>query len=163
VVLALRLGIGRAAVVRATAEVVSAAVALRHAPDLRPNRAVVTTMGWLSGRSHPKDAWAAGFSAMDAARELDDPRDAAMARATARLAFACDEEADDVFYAHRGYAASAADEASRVLGGTEVGADRFRDEIPLAAVLEAFAVLPRQPTPGAASASLDMGTAPTQP
>jgi len=163
VVLALRLGIGRATVVRATSGLVSAAVAERRAPDLRINRAVVTTLGWLTGRALAKEAWAAGFCAMDAAKALREPLDIATARAAACLAFACDEQADDVFYAHRAYAASAAREASGVIGGPAAGADRIREEIPLSMVLGAFEAMPEALVRVPNTDTFDISANPTRP
>lgn len=143
--IALQVGVLRTPLVRATSDLVSTAVSSRHAPDLRPRRAVVTTLRWLAGRAPSSEAWAAGFAAMDAAETLEDELDAEAARAAACLAFACDDQADDGFYAHRAYAATAACHATEVLGDATIAADRFRDALPTTAILDAFGRLSQAP------------------
>ncbi|MCB9592462.1 MAG: hypothetical protein H6719_07000 [Sandaracinaceae bacterium] len=137
--IALQLGVGRTTVVHATAELVSAAVASRRVPDLRVNRALVITLKWLSGRALGSEAWAAGFSATDIADGLSDQRDAAAARAAGCLAFACDDDADPGFYAHRAYAAAAAAHATVALDAVDDAADRVRSFVPLHLVLDRVA------------------------
>lgn len=137
--IALRLGVRRAPLVRATMQLVSSAVGIRRPPDLRPNHAIVITGKWLTGNALSYDAWAAGFAAAEAADALPDPIDAAAARAAACLAFACDDDADGAFYAHRAYAAAAGRHAASVLGGEGDAADALRSALPLTHVLQAYA------------------------
>ena len=144
--LALHAGVGRTTLVHATAELVSAAVVARRVPDLRVNRALVTTLRWLGGRATGGEAWAAGFAATDVAMGLEDPRDVAAARAAGCLAFACDDEADPGFYAHRAYAAVAAAHAMEALGEGYDSVGRLRSYLPLSMVLERIAEWPA-PTP----------------
>jgi hypothetical protein len=130
--------VDRRTLVRATGELVAAALTARHLPDLRPHRALATGRRWLASEARSSEAWAAGFLAMDAAASLDDPLDGAAARAAAGLAFACDDLADGIFYAHRAYAALAAGEAARALGSERAAADRIRDGVPAAIFLDAL-------------------------
>ncbi len=143
--LALQLGVGRTTVVHAVSELVSMAVAARRVPDLRVNRALVTTLKWLSGRALGAEAWAAGFAATDVSDDLTDPRDVAAARAAGCLAFACDEDADPGFYAHRAYAAVAAAQADEALDGRGDAAGRVRGYIPLPMLLDRLAAWPGPP------------------
>lgn len=140
--LALHAGVSRTTVVHAVAELVSAAIAARRVPDLRVNRALVTTLRWLGGRALGGEAWAAGFAASDAAKGLTDDRDAAAASAAGCLAFACDEEADDGFYAHRAYAAAAAAQATLALDAPELAAETIRSYVPLSVVLSRISERP---------------------
>jgi len=137
--IALRLGVRRTPLVRATMELVSSAVGARRPPDLRPNHAIVIAGKWLGGNALSYDAWAAGFAAAEAADALADPIDAAAARAAACLAFCCDDDADDAFYAHRAYAATAGRHAAVALGSEGAAADRMRAALPLTHVLQAYA------------------------
>ncbi len=147
IALALSAGLGRALVVRAVAELVGDAMAAHArglaeqdaAPvrDLRVHRALVTALDWVGGRADAKEAWAAGFAAAEAASAMNDPLREAGARAASCLAFACDEEADEAFYAHRGYLVQAVEHAHVLLGDAAAAAARVRAEIPLATFLEA--------------------------
>ena len=137
--IALRLGVRRTPLVRATMELVSGAVGARRPPDLRPNHAIVITGKWLSGTARSHDAWAAGFAAGEAADALEDPLDAAAARAAACLAFSCDDDAEGPFYAHRAYAATAGRHAAIALGSEDDAADRLRAALPLTLLLQAYA------------------------
>ncbi|MCA9608482.1 MAG: hypothetical protein KC619_22915 [Myxococcales bacterium] len=145
--LALHAGVGRTTVVHAVGELVSAAIAARRVPDMRVNRALVVSLRWLGGRAGGTEAWAAGFSASDAAKTLADDRDAATASAAGYLAFACDEEADDGFYAHRAYAAAAAAQAAIALEAPTLAADVIRSYVPISAVLQRISEWP-EPLPG---------------
>lgn len=140
--LALHAGIGRTTVVHAVGELVSAAIASRRVADMRINRALVVTLRWLGGRASGTEAWAAGFAASDAAKDLVDDRDAATASAAGYLAFACDEEADDGFYAHRAYAAAAASQAAIALDAPKVAADVIRSYVPISTVLKRISEWP---------------------
>lgn len=141
--MALAGGVGRATVVRAGAELVSDAIATSRArrgavADIRVQRALLSSLAWVGGRESAKKAWALGFGANESAEQHDDPMQASAARAASCIAFACDEDADDVFYAHRGYVVKAVEHAANVVG-VDTAADRVRAEIPLAAFLEAVA------------------------
>ncbi|MGE0786072.1 MAG: hypothetical protein AB7S26_10315 [Sandaracinaceae bacterium] len=150
--LCLGASLGRAVVVRAAAGVVAEALGQYGADggivDLRVHRGLVTVLAWVGGRASANEAWAAAFGALEVAdalsrgeigamKQQDVARAEAAARAVAHLAFACDEEADEVFYAHRGYLAKAMERAAVVIGSDEAAADRMRAEVPLAHFLQA--------------------------
>lgn len=134
--MAMEAGLGRAALVRAAAGLVTEALCGLSVPDLRVRRALMVSLRWVAGRATAREAWACGFAATEAANGMQEPREEAAARAAALLAFACDEDADDVFYAHRGYAVKSAERCTLVLDASGA-AERIRSEIPLASFLEA--------------------------
>lgn len=129
--IAMALGVDRKVIVLAAAD--AAALALRrtrHAGDLRPVRAVEAALAWARGEGGPADAWAAGFSASQAAEELagTQPLASEAALAAAAAAFACDPRADDAYYAQRAYAADAIEHAMRAYGvDRAVGQQRCLD------------------------------------
>jgi len=155
--LALAVELDRALIVRAAAELASAALAGHAEVDPSAISALRTALAWLDGRANASEAWACGFSASAAAAREPDPALADAIYAAAFVAFACDDKADATFYAHRGYAAKAAEAAERVLDGAPTAADRVRARIPVTAVLEAHAVVSRrETTPDSGEAALEI-------
>jgi hypothetical protein len=144
--LALAVELDRALIVRAAAELASAALAGRDEVDPSALSALRTALAWLDGRANASEAWACGFSASAAAAREADPAVADAIHAAAFVAFACDDKADATFYAHRGYATKAAEAAERVLAGAPTAADRVRARIPVTAFLEALATVSRRST-----------------
>lgn len=63
---------------------------------------------WTRGEVDGREAWAAGFRASADARRVVDLAERTTLRAAAEAAFACDDEADDGYYALRAHAAEAA-------------------------------------------------------
>lgn len=145
--MALAVGVDRSLAVHAAADLASAALAHRAPEDPSANRALRLALAWIEGRSTSSEAWASGFSAMEVAdRSTDAPLTSSM-RAAAFLAFACDDRADAVFYAHRGYAAKAAEQAVLALGDEPKWATHVRARIPLATFLSAFRIASIPPPP----------------
>jgi hypothetical protein len=145
--LALAVDVERSLAVHAAADIASAALAHRAPDDPSAGRALKLALGWIEGRATSSEAWASGFSAMEAADRCDDPIIAAAMRGAAFLAFACDDRADAVFYAHRGYAAKSAEQALRALDDDPKWATHVRARIPLAAFIAAFRVASQPPPP----------------
>lgn len=144
--LALAAELERALIVRAAAELASAALAGHEEIDPSAVSALRTAIAWLDGRANASEAWACGFSASAAAAREPDSALADAIDAAAFVAFACDDKADATFYAHRGYAAKAAEAAERVLEGAPSAADRVRARIPVNVFLDALAALSRRST-----------------
>lgn len=161
--------LGRGHLVQAASDLATDALAARPIADLRPRRALLTTLEWLSGRSDGPRAWAAGFAAMQVADALEaaidpaeggsDPRRghliAEAVRAVACVAFACDDRADAAYYAHQAYAARAARHAAAATSDAGRAVDRVRARIPLSIVLSAFDIASRPPPPMPELASSD--------
>lgn len=145
--LAAAVELDRALIVRAAADLASAALAGRQDVDPSALSALRTGLAWLDGRANASQAWACGFSACAAASIEPDAALADAIHAAAYVAFACDDKADATFYAHQGYAAKAAAAAERLLEGGPSAADRVRARIPLTAFLDALAVFAQPPPP----------------
>lgn len=146
--MALAVEVERSLAVHAAADITAAALSRRAPLDPNASRALKLALRWIEGRATSSEAWASGFSAMEAADRCGDPEVAAATRAAAFLAFACDDRADAAFYAHRGYAARAAEQAAAALGGDErTWAAHVRARIPLANFLSAFDVASQPPPP----------------
>jgi len=143
--IALSLGVDRSLVVHAALEVAVDAVARHRIADLRPRRALMTALGWIDGRAPGTETWAHGFAANEVAEALEGPARHA-AHAAACVAFACDDQADEAYYAHRAYAALAVRHAASALDPARCCVT-IRDRIPLAVVLERFDVASRPPPP----------------
>lgn len=140
--------VDRVLLVHAAADVAGAALARRHATDERAARALRTALAWVDGRTRSAAAWACGFAAVEAADAEPDPCVAAALRAAAFVAFACDDDADASFYAHRAYAAKAVEQAALALGSDgPTPAALVRARIPLRAFVSAFEVASRPPPP----------------
>jgi hypothetical protein len=132
--------------VRAAADLASAALAGRPGVDPSAHSALRTGLAWLDGRATASAAWACGFSASAAAAREPDSVLADAINAAAFVAFACDDKADATFYAHRGYAARAAEAAERALPRVPSAADRVRARIPATVFLDALTIATR-PSP----------------
>lgn len=145
--LAAAVEVDRSLLVRAAADVVSAALAAGGVADEQARRALRIARAWLEGGARSTDAWASACAAADAAEREADRRTACALRAAAFVAFACDEGAEAGFYAHRGYAAKAVEEAAGLLADPAAAVARVRACIPLAAFLEAFEIASRPPAP----------------
>jgi hypothetical protein len=147
--MALAAAVDRTLVVHAAHEIASAALARRVPEGPSANRALRLALAWIEGRATSSEAWAGGFSAMEAAdRVSDDAALSAAIRAAAFVAFACDDLADATFYLHRSYASKAAEQAAIALEGDEVSwAAHVRARIPLATFLAAYEVASQPPPP----------------
>ena len=127
------LAVAAAAGVRRRTQVAAAldcaALALKHLPATEgaPREALATARAWLSRHVTPAEAWAAGFRAAEVASGYrgTDPRAYAAARCVADAAFACDDGADPLWYAARGYPAAVAVGCAAVFEGTGVDAGRI--------------------------------------
>jgi hypothetical protein len=144
--LALAVAVDRALVVHAAADLARAAVAVARPDDATARRAIAVAAAWLEGNATSSHAWAIGFAASEAADREEDERGAAAARAAAFVAVACDDRADSSFYAHRGYAAKAAEAAAIALSHEEAAA-LVRARIPLSSFLGAYDVASQPPPP----------------
>lgn len=146
--MALAVEVDRSLVVHAAADVASAALSRARPDDPTAHRALRIALAWLDGRASSSQAWAIGFSASEAADHEPHPIVAAAMRSAAFVAFACDDLADASFYAHRGYAAKAAEAAALALATDDIrAADRVRARIPLPTFLSAYDVASRPPPP----------------
>ncbi|GAB5547964.1 MAG: hypothetical protein SangKO_077240 [Sandaracinaceae bacterium] len=143
--IALAVRVDRSLVVHAALEVATDAVARHPISDLRPRRALMTALQWVGGRVPGTQCWAHGFAATEVAETLEGPA-ADAAYAAAFVAFACDDQADDSFYAHRAYAALAMTHAATTLELSRA-CQTIRERIPLPVVLERFEVASRPPPP----------------
>lgn len=145
--LALAVELDRGLCVRAAADLAGAALAGRDPVDPSALSALRTGLAWLEGRANASAAWACGFSASNAADREEDATLANAMRAAAFVAFACDDKADATFYAHRGYAAKAAEAAELALESAPSAADRVRARIPVTLFLDALAIASEPPPP----------------
>src|SRR5207244_1418033 len=69
---------------------------------------------WIDGKATSAECWAAGSAARQRAEQLtgSEPRASFALASAASLAFACDERAEPVFWAQRGYVTEAAQHAA---------------------------------------------------
>lgn len=144
--LALAVHLDRALCVRAAADLAGAALSGRDV-DASAASALRTALAWLDGGANASQAWACGFSAINAADREEDETLADAMRAAAFVAFACDDKADATFYAHRGYAAKAAEAAEAIIQGSPSAADRVRARIPVELFVDALAIASQPPPP----------------
>jgi hypothetical protein len=115
--LAMRVGIDRRRIVAAAVEGVR--LLLRDFSDRRIEGALARTERWARGQASAAECWAAGFAAATAAGDAAGKPLADALMAAARIAFACDDEATDWYYAERAYAAEALWLAAQSRPGTE--------------------------------------------
>ncbi len=121
--LAVRARVPRRSVVLAALDCARTAQRFVPAGDLRPGLAIATAVRWTEGLASGAECWAAAFQASGAAAEAVDCEAASdAANAVACTAFACDNDADDAYYADRAYAAEAALLAARAFRRTPVDA-----------------------------------------
>jgi hypothetical protein len=114
-VLALFGGVDRRKVVEAARRSAALAVA-RNPSRVEAERALACAAGWVDGTRNASDCWAAGFASSADAGRTQSQTDADVTMAAACVAFACDDAADDSYYAARGHAAEAAHLAARSFG-----------------------------------------------
>jgi hypothetical protein len=131
VALALSASVDRHLVVAASCDVLERAKLRAELPD-----AFQLAKGWTRGQVDGRACWAAGFRAAALAKSTTDLSTRLAAKASASLAFACDTEADDGYYASRGHAAEAVMLAASTLSANDraVLAQHLRRRIPLDAV-----------------------------
>lgn len=120
--LALAAGVERRLVVGCALSIAERALAAARPSDMRPARALKVADAWLRGVASGSEAWAAGFAAMQAAEASAEPDKSPAIRAAASVAFACDDLADDAYYALTGYCARAAEHASEHLAPADAAA-----------------------------------------
>ena len=114
--IALRARVERTLLVRA-AEACAALAIARLPKELRgPARTLHLVRRWVAGQTEGAACWASGFATSAVALELEGA-DAAAARAVASVAFACDDDADPLYYAVRAHVVDAIDLAEEALGG----------------------------------------------
>jgi hypothetical protein len=146
--MALAVDVDRSAIVSAAADVAQAALdACEDEEEETAVRALRLARAWLDERATSSEAWAAGFCTMDAAERMANPKTAAAMRAAACVAFACDDLADASFYAHRAYAAKAAEHAGLACDDGEGACARVRARIAIGAFVDAFAIASEPPPP----------------
>lgn len=114
IALALFGGAERRTVVEAARRAVALAVSRHPTPDAE--RALVCAAGWVERTRSAPDCWAAGFAASSDSSKRTDQAEADVSMAAACVAFACDDAADEAYYAARGHAAEAAHLAARSFG-----------------------------------------------
>lgn len=102
VALALSANIDRHVLVAATCDVIERAHLSATLPE-----AFQLAKGWTRGQVDGRACWAAGFRAAAAAKQTRDPNVRIAAKAAASVAFACDTEADEGYYASRAHAVEA--------------------------------------------------------
>ncbi len=140
--------VDRGMVVQAAHDLASLAVAARDPDGERSTSALRHTLAWIEGRARSSHAWASAFAAAEAAEREEDPLVAAAMRAAAFVAFACDDDADASFYAHRAYAAKAAEQVALALPPDAIrAAVVVRARIPLQVFLDAYEVASQPPPP----------------
>ncbi|MEM9070936.1 MAG: hypothetical protein AAGE52_20670, partial [Myxococcota bacterium] len=84
--------------------------------DLPMPEAWTLAKNWSRGQTDGRTTWAAGFRAASEAREMKHAAQRQLMEACAAAAFACDEEADEGYYASRAHAAEAARLATLIAG-----------------------------------------------
>jgi len=120
-----------------------AAVMHAHVHDERVLAAIQAARAWAEADATSAECWAAGCAASQAATELarDAPAMGCAAAAAAATAFACDQSADDAYWASRGYAIEALVHAAATWADPGEGAHRCADVVrlyvPLAVLIEA--------------------------
>lgn len=131
VTLALSASVDRHLVVAASCDVLERAKLRAELPE-----AFQLAKGWTRGQVDGRACWAAGFRAAALAKSTTDLATRLAAKATASLAFACDTEADDGYYASRGHAAEAVMLAASTLSANDRAAlaQHLRRRIPLDSV-----------------------------
>jgi len=140
----------------------AARAACTHArvADARTAQAIAAARSWAEGDATGAECWAAGCAAAQAAVDLQaaSPEQACAAASAAATAFACDGEADDAFWAERGYVVEAVTKAAGAWGenvaeGASALAEVLRTYIPLAELLEAARASTAPVAPSASPAS----------
>ncbi|MCB9617145.1 MAG: hypothetical protein H6722_32345 [Sandaracinus sp.] len=141
VALALSASIDRHLVVAASCDVLERARLTAELPE-----AFQLAKGWTRGQVDGRACWAAGFRAAAAAKVASDAASRLAAKASASLAFACDTEADDGYYASRAHAAEAVMLAATTIDSNERVrlAQHVRRRIPVEAVREGLEGLGRR-------------------
>jgi hypothetical protein len=114
--IALRANVERTLVVRAAEACATLAVARLSKEVRAPARTLHLVRRWVDGHAEAAACWASGFAASAAAIELEG-EDELAARAAACVAFACDDNADPLYYSVRAHAVEAIDLAERAMGG----------------------------------------------
>jgi hypothetical protein len=116
--IAMAVGLDRRLVVAAAADAATLALRRTRGPDLRPFRSVTTALQWSEGEAGSAEAWAAGFAASQAARDLAaaSPLASEAALAAAAVGFGCDLRADDAYYLERAYPVAAIEHTIRAFG-----------------------------------------------
>lgn len=119
IALAVRAGVERRAVVRATASCARLALARIPEDDKRARKALEAAEQWAESGLKASACWAAAFGAADArgSYQSSDPAASAAAGAAAATAFACDEAADDAYWMERAYPIEAVRCAADALTG----------------------------------------------
>lgn len=137
--LAIGVGIDRRAVVRAAADCVRMAQRALPPEEHRAVRAIHEAERWVRGEATGPECMAAAFAACTDGSEEDPVAEAI--RAAAALAFGCDADADDAYYASTAYAADAVRHAAHChpsgrIAGHRVCAELVRSHIDGADVVE---------------------------